>query len=250
MPDIKFTIHQDLVDEEKLRPIPAKVDIPEWFKKVPKFQTPNPKDLSVKSCVPVLDSITAGYLLRLPQDLFLKINFYEEELKEKINLIQFGQGLDGTISQMKGYNLNAHTEEHGVKQVGGPDSLYGKKNFGKNIPKILNPWTITTPPGYSCLFIPPMHRESKFSILPGIVDTDTYNAKINFPFVFNLGKDESLNKLYRIGTPYVQVIPFKRQEWNMSFDTHKDIGTKLGFLHNIRIFDIYKRKFWSKKIWK
>ncbi len=89
MPDIKFTIHQDLVDEEKLRPIPAKVDIPEWFKKVPKFQTPNPKDLSVKSCVPVLDSITAGYLLRLPQDLFLKINFRTISLGKYLKSIAY-----------------------------------------------------------------------------------------------------------------------------------------------------------------
>ena len=58
----------------------------------------------------------------------------------------------------------------------------------KNLPfhKILNPWIITTPPGYSTLFVPPLNNsDDRFSIIAGIVDTDTFKNEINFPIVIH-----------------------------------------------------------------
>ena len=54
-----------------------------------------------------------------------------------------------------------------------------------------------------------MHRESVFTIMDGIVDTDSYNALVNFPFFLN---DWSYEGLIPAGTPMAQVIPFKRED--------------------------------------
>jgi hypothetical protein len=116
----------------------------------------------------------------------------------------------------------------------------------------MNPWIIKTPKGYSCLFLPPLNNnDDRFSIIPGIVDTDTYNLEINFPFVINGDKYPQLNTVIKTGTPYVQIIPFKRESWKMitkKITQKKILNNKLFFfkslLHN------YKNKCWNKKIWK
>ncbi|GEM_PF-6275835 len=49
--------------------------------------------------------------------------------------------------------------------------------------KIHNYWTIKTPPGWSCLFVPPLNRPNPVvEIVAGVVDTDTYQSLIHFPF--------------------------------------------------------------------
>lgn len=70
----------------------------------------------------------------------------------------------------------------------------------KNLPfhKIKNPWTIITPPGYSCLFVSPLNNsDDRFTILPGIVDTDKYTLEVNFPFVVNGDKYPTLKTLLK-----------------------------------------------------
>jgi hypothetical protein len=99
------------------------------------------------------------------------------------------------------------------------------------------------------MFIQPMHRESVFTILPGIVDTDIYSVPVNFPFVVN---DPNFEGLIPKGTPIAQVIPIKRDAWKMEFggqeelDEQANITTKL----QTKFFDRYKTMFWSRKEYK
>jgi hypothetical protein len=113
----------------------------------------------------------------------------------------------------------------------------------------MNPWSIRTPDGYSALFVQPFHRESIFAILPGIVDTDTYFAPVNFPFVLN---DVAFEGLIPKGTPIAQVIPFKRESWTMAIgdaqefvDLHKVTGQLAT-----KAVDRYKSMFWMRKDYK
>ncbi len=49
--------------------------------------------------------------------------------------------------------------------------------------KLHNYWTIRTPKGWSCLFLPPLNRPRPvFEGLAGVVDTDTCTSLIHFPF--------------------------------------------------------------------
>ena len=131
--------------------------------------------------------------------------------------------------------------------------VYLKKNSSLFVNKFLNPWKIKTPPGYSCLFLPPLNNaDERFSIIPAIVDTDTFEMHINFPFIVNGDKFPVLDTQLKKGSPYVQVLPFKRDSWKMKIKSENrddNIWQKskywLSNLHN------YKNIFWNKDItWK
>ena len=248
---IEFSAHPDLKDIEEIKPIPAKGLIPDWYKKISMTIDKGLKNRSIKACIPVLDSITAGYLLRLPQDIIIQEKAEKNDKGEEITLLSFS--LDGNeYVHAKGMNLNNNPEEHDLRQVGGKDSFYAKKVNNQAVPKVLNPFVIKTPPGYSCLFIPPMHREQNnlIQILPAIVDTDLFPHHINFPFHFNAESHNNLNTVLKLGMPYVQVIPFKRENWKMK------VNYKYEKTHNslvrwgMRAVEIYKNLVWQKKSWK
>ena len=75
-------------------PIPAKLNIPDWFKKL----NHTPKLKTVKGCMPFLDALTAGYILKMPQDLFLKHNVLNKETKKFDSFFQYSiQGQQGEI---------------------------------------------------------------------------------------------------------------------------------------------------------
>jgi hypothetical protein len=114
----------------------------------------------------------------------------------------------------------------------------------------MNPWAIKTPPGYSVLFIQPMHRESVFTILPGVVDTDQYSAAVNFPFVLN--EPTKFTGLIPAGTPMAQVIPFKRDSWEMQLGTQEDIQEQVLVVNRLRtkFFDAYKTQYRQLKEYK
>ena len=92
-------------------------------------------------------------------------------------------------------NLNkSGFEKHLTKQLGKHCPLV-HKNLDLTIHKIMNPWIIKTPPGYSCLFVPPLNNtDDRFSIISGIVDTDKFENEINFPFIINGDKYPALVK--------------------------------------------------------
>ena len=242
---------EGILKDVDTHPYPAKKNVPEWFKKV------NPHSVAVpniKGCVPVRDSITAGYILPLIQDMFIRYGCDykgEKMFGEESFGISFGQNHNPTFDRdQEALYINLNEQQHPAHQVGGDGSFYTKKQNMGSICKILNPWIIKTPPGYSCLFIPPMHREfDKFFILPAIVDTDTFHRTVNFPFIMNKNYIHSKFVVEK-GTPVVQIIPFKRDDWNMSIkkaDKYKIKADDLKFFS--KLIHRYKNFNWIKKIW-
>jgi len=228
---------------QDIYPIPAKLNIPKWFKKLEH----SVEATSVKGCIPFLDSLTAGYILKIPSDYLIEHN-----------TIADGKKITGFSTPLyreeigKNFNLNYHGEKqmHPEYQVQGSPML--KKNMDQPIHKILNPWIIETPPGYSCLFLPPMNNsDDRFSIIPAIVDTDKFKMEVNFPIIINGDKYKSLKTTIERGTPYVQIIPFKRQSWKMKIKPSDVKERELdGFFYRKHIINTYKKIIWSKKIWK
>jgi hypothetical protein len=119
-----------------------------------------------------------------------------------------------------------------------------RKEYMSFFYKYVNPWSIKTPPGYSSLFIPPMHRDNFIEILPGIVDTDSFTSPVELPFIMSRFEDDIL---IPAGTPIAQIIPVKRDRWSISFaDLSKDSKESRNIVHS-RFFDSYKKSMWSKK---
>jgi hypothetical protein len=248
--EIEFSAQEDYFSLKEDYPIPIKLNIPEWYKKLDH----KIGEMTIKGCMPFLDTLTSGYLLKMPQDFHVKHNVDNENEKLgkfKDSFQNFAMGNAGhDMLRVKSINLNAGHDIHSVKQVEGSPLV--EKN--KNLPfyKILNPWKIKTPKGYSCLFVPPLNNaDDRFSIIPGIVDTDTFPNEVNFPIILNGDKYPILETTIKKGTPYVQIIPFKRDCWKMSLKSREQkevIKSRLFF--NLTILNIYKNKYWSKKSWK
>lgn len=94
------------------------------------------------------------------------------------------------------------------------------------------------------------NSDDRFSIIPGIVDTDTFKQEINFPIVFNGDKYPVLDTIIKKGTPYVQIIPFKRESWSMKIKSvSTNVLKKYKMFYELNIIHKYKNKFWSKKKW-
>jgi hypothetical protein len=247
--EIEFGAHEDYFALQEDYPIPAKLNIPEWYKNLEHTIL----NKTVKGCMPFLDTLTTGYLLKIPQDFHIRHNVDNKNEKGEIfkdSFQTFGLHDQSSILGAKYISLNSGVDVHPIKQLEGSSLI----NKNKNLPfyKILNPWKIKTPKGYSCLFVPPLNNhDDRFSIIPGIVDTDIFPNEINFPIVINGDKYPVLETTIKKGTTYVQVIPFKRDNWKMKFKSRiqKDIQNSRIF-YGLSLINRYKNKYWNKKLWK
>lgn len=246
---IEFSAHEDYFALKEDYPIPAKLNIPEWYKNLEHAIL----NKTVKGCMPFLDSLTSGYLLKMPQDFYVRHNVDNKNEKGEIfkdSFQTYGLHDASQILYAKNINLNSGLDFHSLKQVEG--SPFIEKN--KNLPfyKIINPWKITTPKGYSCLFVPPLNNsDDRFSIIPAIVDTDTFPNEINFPIIINGDKYPILETTIKKGTPYVQIIPFRRDSWKMTLKPRKQKEIQNSKLfYGLTLLNTYKNKYWNKKSWK
>lgn len=229
---------QPYTDEELdlIRPEPAIKHLPNWYKtlasythgKTPRLHSNGIHNLSAKKCVPMLDSLGAGYFIFLENTISV---FYENE-GDKMPKITWARGGDN--------NISTHSQEQINKSMI-PDGYLG-------IPlKFTNYWSIQTPRGYSVLFTHPLNRSDlPFVTLSGIVDTDSYRAAVNFPFFLK----EGFEGIIEAGTPIAQVIPFKREAWKSQifpFDKRLKSFTHDSYLR--RVIRYYKKIHWTPKKW-
>lgn len=206
-------------------PIQAIKKAPHYYRSIKPQTDVSPSSGTVKRCVPFLDALSAGYIIPLWCDVF--VSAHNGEMK-----VEFPNSLPMAKS----------LETHGYQQA--PGHPLSETPYGKTFMKFINPWVVETDPGYSCLFTSPLnHMETRLKILDGVVDTDTYYNNINFPFLWTGGDgDFVIDK----GTPLVQVIPFKREEFSLSVSAvdaakrgkvQATIGTHLK--------NGYRKNYWS-----
>jgi len=221
---------------EEYSPKLASALVPEWYKKVDSYINGEKKptgegssSATVKRCMPVFDAIVGGYIILSAADVFVS----QKETE------------DGTKQPYYEWSSYGLIQFHPIEQM--PE--HPARNGHMAYPKWINPWAIKTPEGYSSLFVQPMHRESPFTILPGIVDTDTYTAAVNFPFVLN---DINFEGLIPAGTPIAQVIPIKREDWEMSIGTQEEFMEQQQVTNRLqtKFFDRYKSMFRQPKVYK
>jgi hypothetical protein len=206
--NINFRARSKTDFEVQLKPYPAVKQLPEWFtKSSPHYGSENfPDDGKLyfrnreanntyKKCVPLLDSLSAGYIIPLWADVKVEQNngFPEIYWKTKIDIFS----LHGQSSK----EIPAPT---GYQQV---------------VYKYHNCWIPQTPKGYSCLIISPLgYNDLIFKAVPAIVDTDSSTLQLIFPMWVKEGFEGIVEK----GTPMVQIIPFKRDNWTSTFDYYED----------------------------
>jgi hypothetical protein len=231
---------------EEYAPKPADKLIPDWYKDMESYIGSQKKPsgdgsttATIKRCMPVFDAMVGGYILYTYTDVYVTQRpILDENTKEPTGK---------TVPWYEWPSLHPILF-HPVQQA---PNHPGRKDLSEvsAYPKWVNPWAVKTPYGYSTLFTQPMHRPSPFTILDGIVDTDKYDAPVNFPFVLN---DWSFEGLIPAGTPLAQVIPFKRDSWKMSIGNEQDVRSiaKTQAFLKTRFFDGYKGIFRQPKEYK
>ena len=216
------------------KPKPAIEYIPEWYKKAKTNLTDDGKKhtnldgsppAGIKKCMPVWDMMTAGYIIETPYDIYVRrINgepFFEWGQQEAIVFQSIEQFQNHPYSRDMNYAV-----------------------------RIVIPWSIKTPKGWSIMVMEPQHHEpGPISCVSGIVDTDNYSLPFN---MFLKLRDANFEGMIPAGTPLVQVIPFKRESWLSALGgeiERKKYNSDLYKFFTV-FFDRYKKFWWVKKEYK
>lgn len=206
--------------------------VPDWYKEMPRFLDENlyPEDktrgmMTMKHCIPFLDSLTLGYVYRLPQDIYI------EQLEDGPS-VRWGQepppahnrppGQTGKMPAPAGHHI-----EHLVWRT-----------------QVAVKW----PEGYSVLMTHPLNRfDLPFTTITGVVDGPFAMHQGNIPFHVREGFEGVIPK----GTPFIQCIPFLRENWKST----EENGVFLESEANTNNEDFnqggwYRRRKWQKKTYK
>jgi hypothetical protein len=238
---IKFYPLNDKTITFTPEPKPASKAIPEWYKQQPgtmdngeslsKFGQPTN---TVKKCLPIFDAITAGYILVAPSDIFIDASDPEKLTYQ----------IPAPLSPFKA-DLFASHERKQYSYLPMPADVYHQ-----DLLRIMPFWIASTPPGYSALFLDPINRDiSPLTAITGIIDTDGYPSDGHFSFKVQAG----FVGVIKQGTPLVQIIPFKREDWKMEVaDPQESEGFLKKHRMNLRstFSNGYKNKFRSPKEYK
>ena len=237
----------DIITEDKLIcPEPAKLHIPEWFLKL-KLNLQDNKGFTIRGCMPFQDSLMAGYVLKNPIDQ--EFNFLKETPQGVEDVwVNVSNEIRNNFKDKLFENINHGNETHPIDQLGGKEGgcPFVSMNQEKAFYKILNPFSIILPKGYSCLLLPLLNRpDPRFTPLTGIVD-DGNDLPPNFPIVIHKKGTWLLKK----GEPVISVIPFKREKWKMKIEKKtKHEHRKSMFSYASKIKRWYRDSIWKKKHW-
>lgn len=228
-------------------PLPAKHFLAGWYKDGEMFidkdtnSVASKDDRSIvggmKSCAPFLDAMISGYMLYTWHDVEIIKN-------------------DGTV-EWKYLELNEYTDKivH-VDNISVPMINERVGDIGHTIPRpaghaqnhmVFNgSWGIKLPRGWSLLISHPLNRfDLPFTIMSGIIDSDSFTANGNIPFFLREGWTGVIPK----GTPFAQLIPIQRKTWYSSIDKglHLSWANEVGSRARQVPYGYYKKKIWVRK---
>jgi hypothetical protein len=226
-------------------PVPGSKTIPEWYKKIKVYieghnqpgshpEVKEESNLTFKGCSPFLDSMLAGYTYCLPADI---------ELKSSSN---------GQLS------MTTHViSDLILKPFEGPvhptiqDNMPISEEFYPSLMMWQFEFLLKTPPGYSVMFTHPLNRyELPFQTYSGIVESDSFNQAVHFPFLVKKVKPNQTIMIKK-GTPIVQFIPLKREVWSIRNNKFSEQIMRLVYKDNFKLKSImgrsYKLQWWKKK---
>lgn len=237
---IKFYPFNEMTEEFAPKPKPAAKFVPEWYREQPGSvndewgMSQGFATSTVKRCMPIFDAMTAGYILGAPCDIYL----------------------DATDPEKLTWNIPSqlHSIQHELFSFHSPEQYshypIDPSMYHKQLLRIMPTWAVTTSKGYSSLFMNPHHTDnSPLWAFSGIVDTDTFVTDGHLSFLVR----KDFKGMIKQGTPLVQIVPFKRESWNMELATPKEsraLFNKQRHILRSTFMNGYKNKFRSKKEYK
>lgn len=213
------------VAQTTVNPVVASSEIPEWYRKGEAYYfSDGHKSKGMKTCIPILDALSTGYLVKTSVNIYITKNHnnslsinYDEEFNAEMEPVEIrSPDLGKTIPRPAGH-LDVHLSWKAL-------------------------WGWETPKGYSSLVVHPLNRfDLPFTTVSGIIDSDKYISAGNISFFLR----EDFEGIIPKGTPMFQVIPIKRKEWNAIICP--ELIEKAGKRELKGINGGYKKKMWTKK---
>jgi hypothetical protein len=201
---IKFYPFSEQTEKFAPQPYPASRAVPSWYKAQPGTISDREEDAirkgsstsTIKRCMPIFDAMTAGYIIPFPMDIFIDAtNPNKIEWSVPMPMKQYGNDMVSTHApeQYSHYPID-------------------KDIYHKDLFRIMPFWAVKTDPGYSSLFMHPLHQdELPFWVYGGMIDTDNF---ITDGHVSMLVK-KNFTGIIKQGTPFIQVVPIKRDNYQM-----------------------------------
>jgi hypothetical protein len=236
---IKFNnVYPKLVD---IFPEPEAIskNLPDWFKEQPVYFNNDKtvyngfQKITVKKCPAIFDIMSCGYILKCPIDIFIDTTVSPPKFD-----------IPPQFANLKYPIMSFHSSE----QV----SHYpiDKDNEIDYVIRINMVWLVSTEKGHSSLFIDPQHKDrSPLRTVSAIIDTDVFQSDGNFSFFVQ----KNFKGILKMGTPLVQVVPFKRDNWESSINKKFDPISGLRY-QRFKVRSMfsngYKKFFWNKKEYK
>lgn len=222
------------------KPEPASKNIPSWYKKVDSFHnndsTPinGNQNITVKRCVAFLDMLSSGYIFKAPFDIYI-------DTTEGKKVFEVPAAMQALIALGTRQLIGSHD----LNQV--PGYPFDTDQYIEYLFRVNMIWIIQTEPGYSTLYIQPQHQEvTPLYAISAVIDSDTYPS--NGLMSFLVKKD--FKGIIPKGTPLLQVIPFKREDYESEYVETQEAVEKLqkvGYLIRSVFNSGYKKFMWSKK---
>lgn len=205
-------------------PKPASKMLPDWYRAqegVLGFGG------TIKKCMPIFDILTSGYFLTMPCDIYV-----DSTNPDKLVYFIPPDGLDKLKEDMFDTHLAQQYSEY-------PKS----EKYHKELLRIDPFYAVETKRGYSCMFIQPVHRgEPPLNLFPAVIDTDKYISHGHYSFQV----EANFRGIVKQGTPIIQVIPFKRDDFIsnvVSFEKGKEVLRRQAAKLKSTFSGGYKNKF-------
>lgn len=234
---IKFISNRPWLNaESKSIPGPSIKHIPDWYLEADRYakmpdgsyaECPEGgKVPSWKACPAIYDILGTGYFLKTPCDIeFINVSnrVYAKILDPRYqDFIQYRNPMPG-FNHPEGYE-DTHFAWY-------PD------------------WAPSVPEGYSILYSQPFNRfELPFLNTSGIVDNDSVDLPGTVPFFLRKGWLGTIKE----GTPFLQLLPFKRDNWESEAVILDEKEIVRRNLKNNKIFrkkngGVYLNKTWNRR---
>jgi hypothetical protein len=226
---IKF-ITDKLQHPDLGQPRAIKELVPEWYRLSEStfIDSSGKENAGLKKCAPYLDALVVGYAVVTPFDIYVA-------KKE-----------DGSLDiRWNGPPEFQNFIDERPKALG--EKMPRPAGHAPNHLVWASPWGFKLPRGYSAILCHPLNRQDlPFTTTAGIIDSDKFWANGNLPFFIR----EDFTGVIPAGTPYVQIIPYKREKWTKVINQAlQDHTAKQGWAVRQKGRS-YKNKLWQRKEFK
>lgn len=239
MQSIKFVSNKSWLNDDSMsKPSPTLKTIPDWYRNADRFaQRPDGehwigqdggKVPTWKACPAIYDIMGSGYVYKTPCD------------------IEFYVGPNGILTaKIEDPNYSHFVMPRGPMPQFPVPHGYDAIHFAW-----WSDWAVELPEGYSAIYTQPLNRfELPFLTTAGIVDNDKVNLPGTMPFFIQSG----WTGVIPAGTPYAQIMPFKRESWTSEFEFIKESevirekNMKNAEKYRVPNGGVYQKEVWERR---